>query len=310
MKYLLIYNPNSGTKRDNERLLQGVKELIEKEGHTAELRETKAEGHATRIAREAVKSDVDVIVAVGGDGTVNEIGHALTGSDKVLGIIPNGSGNGLARELRIPMNAKAATSTLLRHHVTTIDTCEANGECFFVTCGIGLDGMISEEFADSDTRGPATYVKETVSLLLNYKPSDYLITIDGREVTATAYLVAVANASQYGNNAFIAPNASMSDGMLDVTIMKPFSEIDAAKIALQLFTKEIDKSDYTSMYRGRDIVITSSQPVPYHIDGEPKKAVSRLEVKVHSKKLRVIAGSDEDRDKNIVELFQSIIGAR
>lgn len=308
MKYLFIYNPHSGTKSNNEKLLEGARKLLEQHGHSVAMKETEAENHATEIAKEAIKSDVDVVVAVGGDGTVNEIALALTGSDKILGIIPNGSGNGLARELRIPMNPKQATETLLRHQVAEIDTCTANGNPFFVTCSVGFDASVTEEFASSDTRGLATYVKEAVSLFFSYEPEEYRIVIDGEEVRTTAFLVAVGNASQYGNNAFIAPNASMTDGLLDITVIKDFPMIDGGKIALQLFSKDLDKSEYTMCLQGKEITISASKKMPYQIDGEPMAEVEELKVALKPQKLRVVIGREEDREKTIFDYIKSITG--
>lgn len=177
---------------------------------------------------------------------------------------------------------------------------------FFVTCGIGFDGKVSDEFAQSESRGATTYVKETLSLFLSYEPADYHLTIDGEEATARAFLIAVANASQYGNNAYIAPTASITDGMLDVTIIKEFPPVDGAKMALQLFLKEIDKNEYTTTYQGQNIVIASSHKVPYHIDGEPKEATDRLEIKVSRRKLKVIAGTKADKERTFFDLLRSI----
>lgn len=281
-------------------------ERIKEAGHQVELHQTQAEGHGMELAMMARHGDSDVIVAIGGDGTVNEVAHALVGSKKILGIIPNGSGNGLARELRIPMDISKAIAVLLQHQVATIDTCEANGEPFFVTCGSGFDGKVSTEFATSDTRGLLTYAKETLTLFRKYEPAQYHITIDGKEFEKRAFLVAVANASQYGNNAFIAPTASMSDGILDVTIIEPFSQIDAPKLLVQLFSKEITSNDNVTSLRGKEITITSSKPTPYHMDGEPKSAVNQLHITVIPKSLNVVCGSEKDREKNIIDYFKSL----
>ncbi|MDO5016924.1 MAG: diacylglycerol kinase family lipid kinase [Porphyromonas sp.] len=306
MKYLLIANPISGTKKDIAPMIHKVEERIVAEGHEVSLQTTEHEGHGYQLAQEALDSDYDVIVAVGGDGTVNEVAHALVGSDKILGVVPNGSGNGLARELLIPMDAKAATDTLLRHSVATIDTCTVNGTPFFVTCGIGFDAKISKEFARSESRGIRTYAKEAITQFFNYEPKDYHLLIDGREVTATAFLVAVANASQYGNNAFIAPTASMVDGLLDVTILKSFPNVEAPKIAFQLFTKDIDNSEFTSLYKGKEIIIQSATPVNYHIDGEPMPKAKELEIKINPHSLNVLRGEKEDRVKSAFEYFNAV----
>ncbi|WP_018357450.1 diacylglycerol/lipid kinase family protein [Porphyromonas levii] len=304
MKYLLIANPVSGPKSDSMPLLGKVVAKIAAEGHVVTLHVTEREGHGYEIAQSALHSDYDVIVAVGGDGTVNEVAHALVHSDKIMGIIPNGSGNGLARELMIPMDAMKAVDTLLRHEVATIDTCRANDEPFFVTCGIGFDGKVSKKFAKSDIRGVATYVREVISEYFSYKPRQYHLFVDDYEVTAKALVIAVANASQYGNNAFIAPKASMEDGELDVTILKDFPTGEAAKIVLQLFSKELAKSDYTSFFRGKKIEIKVDSPVNYHIDGEPKSKNDHLVIEVIPASLRVLHGGEKDRTKTVFDFFK------
>lgn len=304
MKYLLIANPVSGPKSDSMPLLGKVVAKLASEGHIVTLQVTEREGHGYEIAKSALNSDYDVIVAIGGDGTVNEIARALVGSSKILGIIPNGSGNGLARELMMPMDPAKAVETLLRHEVATIDTCTANGEPFFVTCGIGFDGKVSKKFAASDTRGMATYVKEIIAQYFSYRPHSYHLFVDGYEVTAKALVIAVANASQYGNNAFIAPKASMEDGELDVTVLKEFPTGEAARILLQLFSKELTKSDYTSFYRGKKIEIMVDRPVNYHIDGEPKPKSDHLLIGVRPASLRVLHGEEKDRAKTVFDFFK------
>lgn len=204
------------------------------------------------------------------------------------------------------MDLSKAVKTLLAHQTKTIDTCEANGEPFFITCGIGFDGVVSEEFSSSSSRGLSNYVSDSLNSFSNYKSIDYLITIDGREVTAKAFVIAIANASQYGNNAFIAPNASMTDGLLDVTIIKDFPKIESGAIAWQLFSGELPANKYTSMFEGREITITATHPMPYHIDGEPRPATSGLSVTVHPESLHVIVGREEDREWNISDFVRGI----
>lgn len=306
MKYQLIFNPHSGPKRDSSELLQTCIQRILSNGHEVNYVETQSEGHGYELAMQYLHREVDVIVAMGGDGTVNEVARALVGSQKVLGIIPNGSGNGLARELRISLDPNKAVDILLRHQVKRIDTCQANGEPFFVTCGIGFDGKVSENFAQSETRGLPAYTKEVLNLFMKYHPTDFKIEIDQKEVTAKAFLVAVANASQYGFNAFIAPDASMLDGFLDVTIIKEFPQKDGPKMVLQLFSKDITENEYVRAYRGKEITISATRPIAYHIDGEPKKPTDILRVNVVPNSLNVIGGVESDREKTVFDLFKSI----
>lgn len=306
MKYLIIVNPVSGPRKNGLEQAKKIAQTISEEGHEVEVYPTRQAGDGVERAQNALDSDVDVIVALGGDGTINEVGRALKGSDKVLGILPNGSGNGLARELNISMDLSKAVKTLLAHNPKRIDTCEANGEPFFTTCGIGFDGVVSEEFASNESRGITNYVSESISSFSNYKSIDYLVTVDGHEVTAKAFIIAIANASQYGNNAFIAPNASMTDGLLDVTIIKDFPKIEGGLIAWDLFSGQLPSNKYTTMFAGKDICISAANPMPYHIDGEPRPATSQLNISVIPSNLNVIVGSEQDREWNFSDFIKGI----
>lgn len=306
MKYLLIVNPISGPKKNSSEQARKVAKIIQENGHEVEVYETQKAGDGVERAQRALHSDFDVIVAYGGDGTINEVGRALKGSDKILGILPNGSGNGLARELNISMDMSKAVKTLMAHNCKTIDTCEANGEPFFITCGIGFDGVVSEEFASSESRGMTNYVSESISSFNNYKSSDYLVNVDGREITAKAFIIALANASQYGNNAFIAPNASMTDGLLDVTIIKDFPKIEGGIIAWHLFSGQLPSNKYTNMYAGKEITISAANPMPYHIDGESRPATSKLNISVIPSNLHVIVGTEQDREWNFSDFIKGI----
>ncbi len=309
MKYLLIVNPNSGPRRFSYRSVEKIVDAIQQAGHSVEPRLTEYAGHGFELAQAALDQDYDVVVACGGDGTVNEVGEALRGTSKPLGILPRGSGNGLARELCIPMSMDKALEVLLRNDQVRIDTCVANGEPFFTTCGIGFDGKVSDDFASSERRGIANYVADSVNSYFGYQPADVLINIDGVEKSARAFLVTVANASQYGNNAFIAPNASMRDGVLDVTIIKNFPKVEGGRIAYQLFSGDLSDNEYTKMYRGKRIKISTYEPALYHIDGEPRGAVTNLEIEVVPNSLTVCAGKDSDRARNIFDFFNDITGS-
>ena len=306
MKYLLVINPASGPKNNPEKTERDIVAQIRASGHSVTAVRTEAQGDGARLASDALLQDYDVVIACGGDGTVNEIGKALLGSEMPLGIIPTGSGNGLARELCIPMAVDKAVEVLLRDERTRIDTCTCNGEPFFITCGIGFDGKVTRAFSKAEGRGISNYIGESVSTFLNYDSGHYRVTIDGAPRDVKAFLVAVGNASQYGNNAYIAPHASMDDGLLDVTIIKDFPKDEGGLVAFQLFSKELGENKYTELYQGRDIAITASRPMLYHIDGEPRPSTEELLVKVIPDNLTVIAGRETDREKNIFDFFREI----
>ena len=241
IKVQAIINPISGVG-SKRKIPKMIEEMCLRSHCSLNITFTEYAGHASELTKQAIKDGVHYIIAVGGDGTVNEIARAMIHSDAVLGIVPKGSGNGLARELHIPMEIRRAVDLISKGHVTTIDCCRANGRVFFCTCGVGFDAAVRQKFANEKRRGSLTYIKNTVEEYLSYKPEPYELQVDNQTIKEKAFLVACANASQYGNNAFIAPHANIQDGQMDVTILSPFTPLDIAPLAIQLFTKQIDRN--------------------------------------------------------------------
>ena len=287
IKVQAIINPISGvgSKRKIPRMLERV---CEEKGCPLSVAFTEYPGHASELTRKALEEGYTCIIAVGGDGTVNEIAKTMLHSDAVLGIIPKGSGNGLARELHIPMDVKRAVDVLAKGHVSVIDACEANGRVFFCTCGVGFDAKVSESFAQEKHRGSLTYIKNTIEEYLNYKPEPYELIVDNQTIKEKAFLVACGNASQYGNNAFIAPHANIKDGKMDITILSPFTPLDIAPLAIQLFTKQIDRNSKIKVMKAKNVSIIRQHSGLMHLDGDPVMAESRIDISVMSKSLRVI----------------------
>lgn len=245
--------------------------------------------HAHVIAKEAI-AKYDLIVAVGGDGTVNEIASALAGSDTVFGIIPYGSGNGLSRFLDIPMDAEKAIKNLNKWHVESIDAAQANGEWFFNMAGMGFDAHISEVFSHQKTRGFITYIKSSFREIANYKAVKYYINIDGAAYEREAFMLSFANSSQYGNNAHVSPRASVQDGLLDVCVIKPFPLWRFLEMGIRMFTKTSEGSKYVEIIRGKHISVKRDAPGPFHLDGEPRIAPVLVDIMVLPSSLRIIAG--------------------
>lgn len=282
-----IINPISGvgSKRKIPRLLENV---CKEKGFALSVAFTEYAGHASELTRKALDDGCTYIVAVGGDGTVNEIAKTMIHSEAILGIIPKGSGNGLARELHIPMDVKRAIDMLAKGHVSVIDACSANEGVFFCTCGVGFDAKVSESFAQERHRGSLTYIKNTIEEYLNYKPEPYELLVDDQTIKEKAFLVACGNASQYGNNAFIAPHANIQDGEMDITILSPFTPLDIAPLAIQLFTKQIDRNSKIKMLKAKNVSIIRQKPGLMHLDGDPIMAESRIDITVIPKALKVI----------------------
>ncbi len=239
----------------------------------------------TRIKSE----NFTIAVAVGGDGTVNEISKALIGTNIPLAIIPIGSGNGLARHLKIPLNIKDAIRLIAGGSEISIDSCFINDRAFFCTSGIGFDAHIGKLFAEATHRGFSTYVKITLSQLFSYQPSTYSLTINKEKIMRKAFLITFANASQYGNDAFIAPHASVGDGLIDICILKPFKFWDLPFIIWRMFHRKIDKSHFMETFRASEVDVEREAKGPTHFDGEPGEMGSKLRIRILPASLRVIA---------------------
>lgn len=290
MRVQAIINPISGVGSK-----RAIPKLIEKMGkENADeilISFTEYVGHASILTQDAIRSGAECIIAVGGDGTVNEVARAMLYSNAVLGIIPKGSGNGLARELHIPMDVQRALNVIRDRHITSIDCCRANDRVFFCTCGVGFDAAVSQKFAHEKRRGSLTYIKNTIEEYLSYHPEQYELIIDGQEMREKAFLVACANASQYGNNAYIAPHANIQDGEIDITILSPFLPIDIAPLAIQLFARKIDRNSKIKTMKAKQVSIIRSKPGVMHLDGEPVMADSRIDVSVIPHALNVYTPS-------------------
>jgi len=246
--------------------------------------------HARQIAKEAVNK-FDLIVAVGGDGTVNEIASAVVGTETIFGIIPFGSGNGLSRFLNIPMDTEQAIKSLITGHVETIDSAKLNGRSFFNMAGMGFDAHISEVFSHTKKRGFITYIKSSIQEVTKYKPQHYHLEIDGKTYERDAFMLSFANSSQYGNNAHISPKASVQDGLLDVCVIKMFPLWRFFEMGIRMLNKTADKTKYVEIIRGKNIVVKRNGPGPVHLDGEPKIINGDITIEVVPHSLKIIVGS-------------------
>src|SRR5690606_6479284 len=238
--------------------------------------------------KQAIEEKYDAVIAVGGDGTINEIGSALVGTKMPLGIIPEGSGNGLALYLGVPMNESAALRRINRFETVQIDCGRVSDNYFFNIAGIGFDASVSDKFAGETFRGPAGYLRTVVNLLSKYKPKKYNLLIDGKSFEREAFMISVANSPQYGNNAYIAPNASINDGILDVCIVHKFPLYTLPLMVFHLFNKTADQSEYVEIIPGKQITIQQQESAPVHLDGEPMDLGESIEIQVIPKSLHII----------------------
>ena len=302
-KILFIINPKSGIgKKDS--LPELIDKCIDKNLFDYQIVYTEYAGHATKLTQQAVKDKFTIVVAVGGDGTVNEIGKALINTDTALGIIPVGSGNGLARHLNLPMNLKKCIDILNYCDIKKLDYGIINEHPFFCTCGMGFDAFISMKFAEAGKRGPITYMQKVLEEGLRYEPETYVIEDEDGTHSYKAFLVSVANASQYGNNAYIAPQESMSDGLLDVIIMEPFDLIDAPQVAIELFNKTLDKNLKIKTFRSKHIHIHRKSEGIIHYDGDPITSSADVDISIVPKGINIIVnpkGGKDCRQPNMLQ---------
>ncbi|WP_300729423.1 diacylglycerol kinase family protein [uncultured Bacteroides sp.] len=285
---VFIVNPISGT-HNKEAILRLIEERLDRVKYDFSICRTQYAGHAFELAENAAKAGREIVVAIGGDGTINEIGRALIHTDTAMGIIPCGSGNGLARHLHIPMDAKGAIDVLNQGFVKTMDYGIIDGHPFFCTCGVGFDAFVSLKFADSGKRGLLTYLENTLHESVTYRPETYEIENSTGTVRYKAFLIACANASQYGNNAYIAPQASLTDGLMDITILEPFTVFEAPVLSFQLFNKTIDQNNRIKTMRDTQITIHREKEGVFHFDGDPIMGGKDLKVEIVPRGLNVIA---------------------
>ena len=284
-----IINPISGTNK-KKHIPDLIEENLSKELFLKpDILFTEHKGHAIEIARKLAQQKYDIVVAVGGDGTVNEVAQGLLHTETVLGIIPVGSGNGLARHLGIPMKSTHAIEVINMLQTATIDYGKANEQFFFCTCGTGFDANVSWDFAKSHKRGLNSYIELALKNYINFTPQHYILTNDKIQIEQSAFLITFANAAQYGNNIYIAPQASILDGMMDIAIFSEFPVTALPEITLKLLTRQIDKSIYLNYLQTDKITLNCPEKsLQFHIDGEAVMMETPIDICIIPAGLKVI----------------------
>lgn len=292
----VIINPISGTggRPDSaRRRTELAAAIFEQRRVTAEIAVTERGGHARELAAAAIARGVGTIIAWGGDGTVNEVASAVAFSDAALGIVPTGSGNGLARELGVPFDPARAIDLILDdRRERRMDAGELDGRLFFNVAGIGLDARIAHQFAKTGLvrRGLRRYAEVTLSELWAFVPDDHTVATDTTTVRVRALLIAIANARQYGHGAVIAPNARIDDGRLDVVIVAHRS-IGATLLQLpRLFAGRVTSAPGVTVTPTAQVEVTSAGRVLYHVDGEPFVGGVSLKARVLPGALSIAGG--------------------
>lgn len=285
-KICFIVNPISGVGRHKV-----VEKLIDQHLNRTlfdyEIVYTKAAKHATELAKQAVSRNFNIVVAVGGDGSVNEVARGLIGSTTAMAIMPAGSGNGFARHMKIPLDLKKAMNIINDAKEASIDTIQLNNETFINVAGVGFDAHIGWEFAKFGKRGFSSYLKVIIREFPKFKVQDYELIINGIPLHKKAFLISFANGSQWGNNAHIAPLADVADGLMDIAILKNFSFWNIISIGYKLFRKTIHLSPHLETIKAKEVLIKQTNTIA-HIDGEPIEVGHSISIKVNPLSLRVI----------------------
>ena len=278
-----IINPISGsreTQNAKKRLPKLIMQTLDAEQWLPNITFTEYAGHATELAHQFARMGFDAVVAVGGDGTVNEVAQGVRGTQTALGIIPMGSGNGFARHLNIPVKPNKALEMLNHSEPISVDYGLANGRMFVSTCGTGFDAVVADQFAGSNKRGFATYLQNTIREAFSYTPQTYHLVGDGLDVTHKAFLITFANANQWGYEALIAPKASVQDGKMDIMLMSSHAILGSASLALRLFAGSIDDSHFMDTLRAKEITLEREEAAPFHIDGDPVEMEKDIHIQI------------------------------
>ncbi|OYU95670.1 MAG: lipid kinase [Bacteroidetes bacterium B1(2017)] len=286
-KVRFIINPISGgkAKKDIPSLLNAH---LDQSKFDMEITFSQSGNHAKELAKEAVELNKDLVVAVGGDGTLNIVASCLVHTNTPMGIIPLGSGNGFARALNIPMNTIAAIQLLNTGKSLCIDSGSANGTAFINVCGFGFDAYVSSKFAEAGTRGLKTYARISIKELNQYKPKEYKLVQGLEQQIHKAFVLAICNGPQYGNNAYIAPLAEFADAWFDITLLKQVSWTNFVGLSVDLFLRRIHQNKQTNTQRVKDLIVIQPEAGYVNIDGEPVWFDEQVSIKMHPKSLTII----------------------
>ncbi|MCB0755444.1 MAG: diacylglycerol kinase family lipid kinase [Flavobacteriales bacterium] len=286
-KIRIIVNPVSGSGR-RKKALKMIDKYLNREKFEFDLVKTEYHRHAVELTQEAVNEGCKAVIIAGGDGSINEVGATLAGTGVALGIIPAGSGNGLSRSLGIPMNPRKAVENINNFKFRTIDTGLANNTAFMNIAGVGFDAAVSYAFHKQKMRGLFKYFVLGIKLLLSYEMQTYHIVADGREFERKAYQIALANSSQYGNDALVAPKAKVDDGVLNAVVLNPMPFSHMLLNFYRLFQGTLDQSRFIKTFKFKEMTLTQERNDVAHLDGDPFELGKVIEIKINPMSLKVI----------------------
>ncbi len=285
-KIIFILNPISGTGKQ-KKAIPLIDQYLDHSKYEYQIVQTEYAGHAKEIAQDAVEQS-DIVIAIGGDGTINESFQPLVNKDVTFGIIPCGSGNGLARFLKIPLKIKEAIETINNGNTLKIDSCSVNDRPFLSIAGVGFDAYIAKKFDEAKFRGLFSYLNQIIKSYSKYQEKEFIIRINNQELKRKAFLISFANSDQFGNNAMIAPQAKINDGQLEVCVVNKIPFIGLPKLAFQVLNRNIQRSNYYHSLRASDFTIQHEHDLIVNIDGEPVQMGKEIHIKTYPESLKMI----------------------
>jgi len=294
LKARFIFNPYSGSNRRNPYLRDRAAAFIRERGLDATVVDTLRPRHATELAAQAVADGCGLVVAIGGDGTMNEVATALVDTPVLFGLIPCGSGNGLGRHVGIRQPGHGAFRTLLEGQPMPIDTGLVNGFAFFNAMGLGFEADIAVRFSRQTRRGLAGYIRVGLPSFFAHKPETVKVRHAGRMAHLEAFTLAVMNSDQYGNDARVAPGAKLDDGHFELVSVPRVGFLGACGMLYRLGTDTFDQVKAVTRFSGAEFVIERTKPGWIHTDGEPRATTARLEITLKPKSLRIMVPASVD----------------
>lgn len=288
-KILFIVNPISG-HHDKSKFPSIVEKLIDKDKYDYTITLTEYGGHAVELTKQAIENQYDIIVAVGGDGTINEVATTMIGASQTFAIVPYGSGNGLARHLHLPLKPdKVITEVINKGVKSKIDTAAMNGVPYISIAGVGFDAIIADFFAQDPHRGIKTYVKLVTKEYLHFQPKKYHLILDGKEeIDCEPFFISFANSNQFGSNAVVSPTASLNDGLLDVCIFKKPNMLQVPYVATRLLTKKIDRTHFVDIHKAQKIQVIRENDEIANIDGEAVMMPKDITIEINPLSLNIL----------------------
>lgn len=306
----LIVNPKSGVDRHRENIITATTLMCDARGKTLEVRHTRRPGDAERLAREAAEHGCGTVIVSGGDGTIRDAAEGLWNTDTLLGVVPMGSGNGVARSLGVPQLQEKALQTALDGHYLRIDRGRANGQSFYSAFGVGFDAEVSQRFALDKKRGKATYIKHAVREIFKYQPGKFRLVFGDNVVETEAMLVAVCNCMQYGSNAYIAPKADPADGKLDVTVVHSGNFFSTVLAGIDLFSGTLDRNILVENFktdRIEVIDVATGKEMITHLDGEPLTTGPSVKIECERRGLKIAVPQQVAPFKPVLTPIRSIL---